>query len=219
MKDGSRVLVACTLREERDLPDVRRLRGAAARVHAEPVHHDARGPHAHLGSFRSPMDQSEQLTARHRDGQGAARERADQQPRYGCSTASIPDDARQDRGAGPPTPDDLDELIATSGKSRRSSSRTRARSPRSVASARGAACRRRPLTLFGSPFLTWRGLPLIPSDKLGVDGRQDRASCCSAPARSKRGVVGLFQPGIPGEASPSLSVRLMGINQRGGARI
>jgi hypothetical protein len=33
----------------------------------------------------------------------------------------------------------------------------------------------------------------------------------------KRGVVGLFQPGIPGEVSPSLSVRLMGINQRGAA--
>ena len=34
----------------------------------------------------------------------------------------------------------------------------------------------------------------------------------------KRGVVGLFQPGIPGEVSPSLSVRMMGINQTGGAQ-
>ena len=33
----------------------------------------------------------------------------------------------------------------------------------------------------------------------------------------KRGVVGLFQPGLPGEVAPSLSVRLMGINQRGAA--
>ena len=32
-----------------------------------------------------------------------------------------------------------------------------------------------------------------------------------------RGVVGLFQPGIPGEVSPSLSVRMMGINQTGAA--
>ena len=30
----------------------------------------------------------------------------------------------------------------------------------------------------------------------------------------KQGVVGLFQPGIPGEVSPSLSVRFMGINHR-----
>ena len=31
----------------------------------------------------------------------------------------------------------------------------------------------------------------------------------------KQGVVGLFQPGLPGEESPSLSVRFMGINQQG----
>lgn len=28
------------------------------------------------------------------------------------------------------------------------------------------------------------------------------------------GVVGLFQPGLPGEVSPSLSVRFMGINRK-----
>jgi hypothetical protein len=33
----------------------------------------------------------------------------------------------------------------------------------------------------------------------------------------KRGVTGLFQPGIPGEVNPSLSVRFMGINQKGAA--
>ena len=31
----------------------------------------------------------------------------------------------------------------------------------------------------------------------------------------KQGVVGLFQPGVPGEVSPSLSVRFMGINRQG----
>ena len=30
-------------------------------------------------------------------------------------------------------------------------------------------------------------------------------------------MIGLFQPGLPGEVSPSLSIRLMGINQRGAA--
>ena len=34
----------------------------------------------------------------------------------------------------------------------------------------------------------------------------------------KRGVVGLFQPGLPGEVSPSLSVRMMGIDQAGTAK-
>ena len=30
----------------------------------------------------------------------------------------------------------------------------------------------------------------------------------------KHGVVGLFQPGVPGEVAPSLSVRFMGINRK-----
>ena len=34
----------------------------------------------------------------------------------------------------------------------------------------------------------------------------------------KRGVIGLFQPGLPGEVSPSLSIRLMGINSQGAAQ-
>jgi hypothetical protein len=29
----------------------------------------------------------------------------------------------------------------------------------------------------------------------------------------RQGVVGLFQPGLPGEQTPGLSVRLMGINE------
>ena len=30
----------------------------------------------------------------------------------------------------------------------------------------------------------------------------------------KQGIIGLFQPGLPGEVSPSLSVRFMGINHK-----
>ena len=30
----------------------------------------------------------------------------------------------------------------------------------------------------------------------------------------KQGVIGLFQPGVPGEVQPSLSVRFMGINRK-----
>jgi len=31
---------------------------------------------------------------------------------------------------------------------------------------------------------------------------------------ARQGVVGLFQPGLPGEQSPGLSVRFMGINDK-----
>ena len=69
---------------------------------------------------------------------------------------------------GPPTPDDLDELLT---KVWKEPSFFLAH-PRTIA-AFGRECTRRgvpppTVTLFGSPFLTWRGLPLIPTDKIHV---------------------------------------------------
>jgi hypothetical protein len=122
---------------------------------------------------------------------------------------------------GPPTPDDLDELIAKVWKE----PAFFLAHPRAIA-AFGRECTRRgvpppTVTLFGSPFITWRGLPIIPSDELkiggGPNGGQTTNILLLRTGEKKRGVVGLFQPGIPGEVSPSLSVRLMGINQRGAA--
>jgi hypothetical protein len=92
--------------------------------------------------------------------------------------------------------------------------------PKAIA-AFGRECTRRgvpppTVSLFGSPFLTWRGLPLVPSDKLPIKDNKTNILLMRTGER-KRGVVGLFQPGLPGEVSPSLSVRLMGINQKGAA--
>src|SRR5262249_19197992 len=83
----------------------------------------------------------------------------------------------------------------------------------------GRECTRRgvpppTVSLFGSPFLTWRGLPLVPTDKIPIKDKKTDILLIRTGER-KRGVVGLFQPGLPGEVSPSLSVRLMGINRRG----
>jgi hypothetical protein len=66
-------------------------------------------------------------------------------------------------------------------------------------------------------MLTWRGLPLVPSDKLHVSGNKTDILLMRT-GEKKRGVVGLFQPGIPGEVSPSLSVRFMGINNVGASQ-
>jgi hypothetical protein len=92
--------------------------------------------------------------------------------------------------------------------------------PKAIA-AFGRECTRRgvpppTVNLFGSPFLTWRGLPLVPSDKVPIKGNRSDVLLMRVGER-KRGVVGLFQPGLPGEVSPSLSVRFMGINQTGAA--
>jgi hypothetical protein len=116
-----------------------------------------------------------------------------------------------------PTPDDLDELIAKVWKE----PAFFLAHPRAIA-AFGRECTWRgvppPTTnLFGSSFLTWRGLPLIPCDKLAVDVNGKSNILLMRTGEKKRGVVGLFQPGLPGEVSPSLSVRFMGINERGAA--
>jgi hypothetical protein len=71
------------------------------------------------------------------------------------------------------------------------------------------------VTLFGTPFLTWRGIPLVPSDKIAVRSKDQTSKILLLRVgEKKQGVVGLFQPGLPGEQSPGLSVRFMGIDER-----
>jgi Phage capsid-like protein len=114
---------------------------------------------------------------------------------------------------GAPTPDDLDELIAKVWKE----PCFFLAHPRAIA-AFGRECTRRgvpppTVNLFGSQFLTWRGIPLVPSDKLAVKGEKTNILLLRT-GEKKQGVIGLFQPGLPGEVSPSLSVRFMGINHK-----
>ena len=114
---------------------------------------------------------------------------------------------------GAPTPDDLDELIARVWKE----PCFFLAHPRAIA-AFGRECTRRgvpppTVNLFGSQFLTWRGLPLVPSDKLAIKAEKTSILLLRT-GEKKQGVIGLFQPGLPGEVSPSLSVRFMGINHK-----
>jgi hypothetical protein len=116
---------------------------------------------------------------------------------------------------GAPTPDDLDELLT---KVWKEPSFFLAH-PRTIA-AFGRECTRRgvpppTVTLFGIPFLTWRGVPVIPSDKIAVRSKDHKSKILLVRVgEKKQGVVGLFQPGLPGEQSPGLSVRFMGIDER-----
>ncbi len=115
---------------------------------------------------------------------------------------------------GAPQPDDLDELITKVWKE----PAFFLAHPRAIA-AFGRECTRRgvpppTVTLFGAPFITWRGLPLVPSDKLPVDEKGRTKILLLRTGEKRQGVIGLFQPGIPGEVAPSLSVRFMGINRK-----
>jgi Arc/MetJ-type ribon-helix-helix transcriptional regulator len=114
---------------------------------------------------------------------------------------------------GAPTPDDLDELIARVWKE----PCFFLAHPRAIA-AFGRECTRRgvpppTVNLFGSQFMTWRGIPLVPSDKLAIKGEKTSILLLRT-GENRQGVIGLFQPGLPGEVSPSLSVRFMGINHK-----
>lgn len=167
--------------------------------------------------FRSPMDQvKEQLTLAVEKLKEKQESELLNNRSYGLLHNADPEMRLAPR-KGPPTPDDLDELIALVWKE----PAFFLAHPKTIA-AFGRECTRRgvpppTVNLFGSPFLTWRGLPLIPSDKLPIKGNKSDLLLMRVGER-KRGVVGLFQPGLPGEVSPSLSVRLMGINQTGAAQ-
>jgi Arc/MetJ-type ribon-helix-helix transcriptional regulator len=114
---------------------------------------------------------------------------------------------------GAPSPDDLDELLARVWKE----PSFFLAHPRAIA-AFGRECTRRgvpppTVNLFGAHFLTWRGIPLVPSNKLAIKGEKTTILLLRT-GEKKQGVIGLFQPGLPGEVSPSLSVRFMGINHK-----
>jgi hypothetical protein len=122
--------------------------------------------------------------------------------------------------AGVPTPDDMDELLSRVWKK----PAFFLAHPRAIA-AFGRECTSRgvpppTVQMFGSPFLTWRGVPLVPCDKMLVDGETVPHGNSGLTnillmrvGDKEQGVVGLHQPGIPGEHMPSLSVRFMGIDR------
>jgi hypothetical protein len=114
---------------------------------------------------------------------------------------------------GAPTPDDLDELIATVWKE----PAFFLAHPKAIA-AFGRECTRRGVppptaSMFGCPFITWRGIPLVPSDKVQIDANGKTHILLVRVGEKRQGVVGLFQPGLPGEQSPGLAVRFMGIDR------
>jgi hypothetical protein len=117
---------------------------------------------------------------------------------------------------GPPSPDDLDELLTLVWKK----PAFFLGHPKAVA-AFGRECTRRGVPpnivhLFGSPFLTWRGVPLVPTNKLELGGKSSAASTSILLLRvgeGEQGVVGLQKTGVTGEVEPGLSVRYMGTDQ------
>jgi hypothetical protein len=132
-------------------------------------------------------------------------------PDYGL-LANVEESQRFSTLTGAPTPDDLDDLITKVWKE----PAFFLTHPAAIA-AFGRECTRRGVppptaSLFGSQFLTWRGLPLVPSDKVPLEDGKTKILLLRV-GEKRQGVVGLFQPGLAGEQGPGLSVRFMGISR------
>lgn len=123
---------------------------------------------------------------------------------------------------GAPTPDDLDELLSLVWKE----PAFFIAHPRAIAAfERECTWRGVPPTsidLFGSKVILWRGVPIIPSDKVEVEGQYLTGRGVGTTkiilvrvGEKNQGVIGLHQSGIPGEIAPSLSARLMGLDKYG----
>jgi hypothetical protein len=122
-------------------------------------------------------------------------------------------DQRIQTHSGPPTPDDMDELL-----SRRRDARVLLARPRAIA-AFGRECSKRGVypesaNLSGSAVPAWRGVPLLPCNKIPVVDGHTTSILAMRTGEDDQGVVGLHQTGIPDEYQPGLSVRFMGINEK-----
>ena len=115
---------------------------------------------------------------------------------------------------GPPTPDDLDELLTKVWKN----PQFFLAHPRAIA-AFGRECSRRgvyPQTadVGGHAIPAWRGVPIFPCNKIPVTDSGTSSILLMRTGEKEQGVVGLHQTGIPDEVEPSLSVRFMSINEQ-----
>ena len=114
---------------------------------------------------------------------------------------------------GPPTPDDLDELIT-----RRRKSRFLLAHPRTIA-AFGRECTARGIypdvtVVEGRPMTAWRGIPLLPCNKIPITDTGTSSILVLRTGLEEEGVIGLHQTGLPDEVEPGLNVRFMGISDR-----
>jgi hypothetical protein len=115
--------------------------------------------------------------------------------------------------SGPPTPDDMDELL-----SRRRKSQLFLAHPRTIA-AFNRECNRRKfyptgVEVLGTKALAWRGVPLLPCDKIPITREGTSSILVMRMGLENQGVVGLHHAGLPDEIEPSVSARRMDISDQ-----
>ncbi len=214
VKDASSVTVDCSVRDERILPQTFVDYEEHPREYMLSAVNTVLDVHTRVSDlYSNPYNQiSEQLRLTTETVKERQESELINNAEYGLLHNIAPSQHISTR-KGAPTPDDLDELLTRVWKE----PGFFLAHPLAIA-AFGRECTRRgvppPTTpLLGTQFLTWRGVPLIPSDKVGVTDGHTNILLIRTGER-KQGVVGLYQPNLPGEQSPGLSVRFMGINHK-----
>ncbi|MER5493141.1 family 2B encapsulin nanocompartment shell protein [Streptomyces sp. NPDC002454] len=114
--------------------------------------------------------------------------------------------------SGPPTPDDLDELLC-----RRRGSKFFFAHPRTIA-AIGREFNARGLypdhvDVGGQQVPAWRGVPILPCNKIPITKENTSSILVMRTGEDNQGVIGLNQTGLPDEYEPGVSVRFMGIDE------
>ena len=165
--------------------------------------------------YNEPMNQVQQqlrLTIE------ALRERQEHElvnnPGFGLLANADPAQRIQTR-TGPPTPDDMDELLACVWKE----PSFFLAHPRAIA-AFGRECNQRGIyphsvDVGGHQVPSWRGVPLFPCSKVPVTGGHTSSVLLMRTGEEKQGVVGLRQTGLPDEHEPGLNVRFMNLSEKG----
>ena len=215
VKDASMVTVDCSSRDERELPQTFVDYEEKPREYMLSAVNTVVDIHTRISDlYSSPYNQiAEQLRLTIE----AIKERQESElinnGEYGLQSNAA-SHMRIPTRTGAPTPDDLDELLAKVWKE----PAFFLAHPRAIA-AFGRECTSRgvpppTVSLFGAQFLTWRGVPLVPSDKIWIEGEKTTRIFLLRTGQPRQGVVGLFQPNLPGEQSMGLSVRFMGINHK-----
>ncbi|WP_128429634.1 family 2B encapsulin nanocompartment shell protein [Streptomyces cyaneus] len=112
---------------------------------------------------------------------------------------------------GPPTPDDMDELLSMRRKTKMFIAH-----PKAIA-AFFRQCNRRGLvpgtaSVEGHEIPAWRGVPIFPCNKIPISPQHTSSIIALRTGEDDQGAIGLYQTGIPEEHQPGLNVRFMGID-------
>ncbi|NUT22496.1 MAG: cyclic nucleotide-binding domain-containing protein [Hamadaea sp.] len=114
---------------------------------------------------------------------------------------------------GPPTPDDLDELLSM----RRGTNLIFAH-PKAI-SAFFRECTHRGIypdtpVIDGHRVLAWRGVPMYPCGKIPVSDSHTTSILAMRTGEEDQGVIGLRPTALPDQYADGLNVRFMGINEQ-----